>query len=112
MAALDLSAPPRLPYNVKVTLGLANVAQLVTLPAHLDCRVTFRFVTNDGLFSTDPTVTDGGAIDAAAMPVDGDAPQVQDFVGPGHVTSFAVASGTGSTVLYMILERAPTNGAK
>lgn len=112
MAVLDLSAPAQLPYTFAVTLGSSNVSQEIRLPANMDARVTFYFETNDGKLSTTPATTDGEAIDNNYMPVPSDAPYAQDFVGPGHVTAFVVASATGSTVLRGILERAPTAGAR
>ena len=99
---LDGSAYPQI---VRFTLGSSNVATEINIP-HSAATATVRFESNDGKLSF--TGTDGASINAAHIICSGDTTNefsLSDGVGVAKgVTSFFVASATGSTVCSVMIE--------
>ena len=89
----------------RFTLGGVDVATQVVIPP--SCKsATVRFETNAGKLAFEGT--DGGAVNAAHIAITADAAHqfsMLDGIGVSvGVTSFFVASATGSTVVSVMLE--------
>jgi hypothetical protein len=99
---LDGSAFPQV---VRFTLGGSNVATQVVIPPSAR-TATVRFETNDGKLAF--TGTDGGAVAAAHIICAGDTTNEFSLLDGIHtssgVTSFFVASATGSTLCSVMIE--------
>ncbi len=103
MAAINLSAPARLPLTGTVTLGLAGVAQEITLAGtRPDMVLTLYLVTNAGKYTTDPAVVDGASIGANYGPPIAPGAPAEIFLPGGTrdaLTKLCVSGDVDATVL-------------
>ena len=104
MASLDLSAIVAFPATFTTTLAGANVARLVKLPSVPQrLRITFVPATTAATLAADQTITEGGAVVGAAVPLAADTRSQIDINSP-RVAQLALLSTTGGQVVVGIIE--------